>query len=442
MSLFKESRTILWIATPLIIGQLGQMLLGLADSLMIARLGVMELAALTLANNIFHVPLVFGIGVMTCITVRTATARGAHDPEQARSICRNSSYLALILGLAMAALTCSSTGLLYHLGQEVEVVDRSLNYYLLIMASLIPCVVGIALKNHADALNRVWSAFWISMGAVLLNILLNWIFIFGKLGFPAMHLEGAGIATLIARIAMVAGFLFWFKMDRSLRDWTPYRWLKKWDIQEIKALLKLGLPSGLQTCTEVTAFVAAGIFIGWFGKEALAAHQIALVCAAASFMIPLGLSIALTMRVGEMVGRKEYDKLKTIFLSGWLSTLCFSVFSATMFISFGSLLANGFIENEPEVTQLAAAMLFVAGIFQIVDGQQIASVAMLRGLEDTKVPALIALFSYWVVGLPFGYWLATTSQHGPVGIWWGLALGLATASLPLSLRLWKKSITP
>jgi len=440
MTLLRESKTILFLATPLIIGQMGQMLLGMVDTIMIAKLGVTELAALTLANNLFYVPFVFGIGILTCISVKTSTARGAGDSTAARSVCRNGVYLGLIIGVLFFLITALTSDVLNHMRQDPVVAQRAHSFYLIIMASLIPAMVGIGLKNHADSLNRVWSAFWISIGGVLLNVLLNWVLIYGNLGAPKLNLEGAGIATLLSRIAIVIAMLIWFAKDSSLREWTPYHWFKKLDFPEMKSLTKIGVPSGLQMLTEVGAFVMSGIIIGWFGKEALAAQNIAMVCASLAFMIPLGIAIALTMRVGEKVGQRTTANLHQTYFSGWLLTLCFSCISAIIFLLLSDEITQSFIDDAPAVVALASSFLVVAGIFQIVDGQQVASVAMLRGLQDTTIPAVICFISYWIIGIPFGCWLAYSQEMGPVGVWWGLAVGLTIASLLLGRRLWRKPV--
>lgn len=441
MNITKEGKTIFILALPLIIGQIGQMMLGLVDSIMVAKLGVTELAALTLANNLFYVPFVFGIGILTCVSVRSATAKGSGDAADARSVCRNSTYLALFIGTMIFILAYLGNGLIRYMGQDPVVVDSSREYFIIICSSLIPGLLGIALKNHVDALDRMWTAFTISMAAVVLNIFLNWIFIYGMLGAPALGLEGAGYATLISRIALVIAMLVWFTKDKSLAEWTPYRWFIRIDLKEIKSLLKLGFPSGLQTLTEVGAFVMTGIMIGWVSKEALAAHQIALVCAGIAFMIPLGISIALTIRIGEKVGQKLTSDIRTIYISGWILTLVFSILMGVTFLIFGENMARQFIENEADVIAYATSLLVIAGVFQVVDGQQVASIGMLRGLHDTKIPAIIGFFSYWIIGIPFGYWLAFHAGAGPVGVWWGLALGLSVASVLLAIRLWKLKVT-
>jgi MATE family multidrug resistance protein len=437
MTIYKESKTIFLLSLPLIIGQVGQMLLGLVDSVMVAKLGVTELAALTLANNLFFVPFIFGIGIMTCVSIRVSTAKGAGNAAEVRSVCRNSTYLALMIGTAFFLLAWVGNGLIEHMKQDPIVASRSRGYFIIICASLIPGLVAISLKNHVDALDRMWTAFTISIAAVILNVFLNWVLIYGNLGAPAMGLEGAGYATLISRTILVLAMLVWFAKDASLAKWTPYRWFTRLDTREIKSLLRLGFPAGLQTLTEVGAFVMSGIILGWISKEALAAQQIALVCAGIAFMIPLGISIALTIRVAEKVGRNQTSNLHATYLSGWSLTLVFSILTGMSFLLFGGQMAQQFIDDAPLVIAYATSFLMVAGVFQIVDGQQVASIGMLRGLHDTTKPAVIGFFSYWIIGIPFGYWLAFHTNVGAVGIWWGLALGLTIASILLGVRLWR-----
>lgn len=429
----RELKSISLLAIPLVIGQLGQMLLGIFDTIMVGKLGVLDLAALSFANSLFIVPFVFAIGILTSISMCTSKARGLDDHQKARSICRNGLILSTVIGILFFALTLAFIPLLDKLGQPPEVVQRSYGYYTIIMASLIPCCMSLALKNHADALNRPWPAFWIFMLGVLLNVALNAGFIFGKWGFPELGLEGAAIATLITRCVIVVAMVLWFKSASSLREWTPKHWLKRPDFSEIKQLTTLGLPAGLQTLAEISTFAVAGILIGHFGAAPLAAHQITLQTNGMGFMLPLGLSMALTVRMGEI--HNDPQRQRNIVTSGWFLTLLCSCSTAFLFIFARTQIAEIFV-MDTEIIALASGFLVVAGLFQITDGLQIASTGMLRGLHDTKTPAKIAIFSYWVIGIPSGYLLANHTELGPVGIWWGLAIGLGVAAILLSKRLW------
>ncbi|QQL45604.1 MATE family efflux transporter [Sulfuriroseicoccus oceanibius] len=410
----------------------------MADTLMVAKLGVVELAALTFATLIFHVPFVFGIGMLTCVAVRTSVARGAGDRAKGRAVCRNGLYLGAATGILLFLLV--GLGLVPFLGwfgQPEAVVTRTPSYYLLIMASAVPALMSIALKNHGDAMDRPWPSFWISFAAIVLNIGLNWVLIYGNLGAPALGLEGAGIATLIARILMFVAMVVWLTRSKVLHDWVPRRWLRVPDFGEIRQQLKLGVPASLQTVAEVGAFSASGLLIGKFGAIALAAHQVAITCVATAFMVPLGLSMALTVRIGEAYGAEDGPRMRRIVRAGWGMSVGFALFSAVVFLCFGEPLAAMFLE-EPDVIVLAAALLGVAGLFQVVDGLQVASLAMLRGIEDVRVPALYGFAGYWLAAIPLAYVLAFHTSLGAVGVWWGLAAGLTIAAVVLGGRLWKK----
>lgn len=417
------------------------MLLGVADTLMVAKLGVVELASLTFANLLFHVPFVFGIGMLSCVSVRTSGARGANDASKARAVCRNGLYLAAAMGVVLFLV--AGLGLVPFLGyfdQPSDVVAMTPNYYLLIMGSAVPALMGLALKNHADAMDKPWPAFWISICGITLNVVLNWVLIYGHLGAPALGLEGAGIATVIARTMIFVAMVVWLIKSSSLKEWVPIRWLRLPDLHEIREQLRLGVPASLQTVAEVGAFSASGLLIGKFGAEALAAHQIAVTCAATAFMVPLGLAMALTVRMGEAFGADDRPRMRRIAKAGWGMSAVFAVVSASVFLLLGEELASLFID-ESEVIGLAAALLGIAGLFQLVDGLQVASSAMLRGLEDVRVPAMLGFAGYWLAAIPLAVVLAFFAGFGPLGVWWGLACGLTIAAVVLGIRLWRKTDT-
>ncbi len=438
MNLLHESHLTLRLALPLMIGQLSQMLLGVADTVMVGHLGVTELAALTFANSLFHVPFVFGIGLLTGISVSTSNSRGADDAVGARGSCRHGLYLATALGLVLFGISWFISLHLDFFGQPPAVTASTPVFFRIVMASVIPALASIALKNHADALNRPWPPFWIFLGGVALNIGLNWVMIHGKLGCPALGFEGAAWATLISRTAILIAMFVWLLRAKGLREWVPYRWFRKPDFADLKRLLAVGLPASLQMACEVSAFSLAGLIMGRFGPEVMAAHQIAITLAATAFMIPLGLSMALTVRIGEANGAGEFARLRPIAVSGWLLAAVYSLFAAGVFLIFGKFLASLFIK-EPGVIVLTGSLLVIVGIFQLFDSLQVASSAMLRGLHDARVPALMGFAAYWLVGLPVGAGLGFGFHLGAIGVWWGLAAGLFVASITLGPRLWKST---
>lgn len=438
MNLLHESRLTLRLALPLMIGQLSQMLLGVADTVMVGHLGVTELAALTFANSLFHVPFVFGIGLLTGISVVTSNSRGADDPVGARGSCRHGLYLATALGLVMFGVSWIVSLHLDMFGQPPAVAARTTVFFRIVMASVIPALASIALKNHADALNRPWPPFWIFLGGVGLNVALNWVMIHGKLGCPVFGFEGAAWATLISRAAIFLAMLVWLCRAKGLREWVPYRWIRSPELTGLRRLLSVGLPASVQMVCEVSAFSLAGLIMGRFGPDAMAAHQIAITLAATAFMIPLGLSMALTVRIGEAYGAGDLQRLRPIAISGWLLAACYSLLAAGSFWVFGKFLASLFI-SAPGVITLAGSLLVIVGFFQLVDSLQVASSAMLRGLRDARVPAVMGFVAYWLVGLPVGAGLGFGFHLGAIGVWWGLAAGLFVASITLGPRLWRSA---
>ncbi|QTN33712.1 MATE family efflux transporter [Akkermansiaceae bacterium] len=438
MSLLNESRLTLKLAFPLVIGQVSQMLLGVADTMMIGRLGVTEMAVLTFANSLFYVPFVFGIGVLTSVSVFTAGASGAGDHAAGRASCRHGMYVATALGILLFLLMSAVSLNLGGFGQPEDVVEKTGGYFRIIMLSMIPGLMSMALKNHADALDRPWPPFWIFLWGVVLNVFLNWVMIFGKLGCPAMGLEGAAWATFISRTAILIGMFVWLYRGKGMREWTPFHWFKPPVLAEIRKFLGIGFPASIQMICEVSAFSAAGLMMGRFGETAMAAHQVALMCAATAFMVPLGLSMALSVRIGSANGAGQHHRLRKIVVSGWWLGACWAAIGAAFFLILGTWVSSLFIDEAP-VIALSAKILIVVGVFQLFDSLQVGSVSMLRGLHDAHVPALMGFVAYWIIGLPVAVLLSMKFDFGAVGVWCGLAVGLLVACITLGPRLWGKT---
>lgn len=434
MSLLTESKITLRLALPLIIGQLSQMLLGVADTLMVGHLGVTELATLTFVNSIFYLPFVFSIGLLTSISVHTAHARGGGDPTAARSSCRNGLYIAVAVSVLFFGLALIMRPFLDLFGQPQSVVEISRSYFTILMLSLLPALASLALKNHADALDRPWPPFWIFLGGVLLNVLLNWIMIHGKWGCPALGMDGAAWATLISRLLILVALFVWLETSASLRDWVPHVWFRKPLKADLLAHARIGLPASFQMLCEVGAFSAAGFMMGRFGEIAMAAHQIAITCASSAFMIPLGLSMALTVRTGSVAGAGEITRLRAVVHSGWLLAMGFGLINAAAFFFAGGYWAGQFTDDT-SVISLAVAMLVIVGVFQLFDSVQVASASMLRGLHDSRIPAVMGFVAYWLIGLPVAMLLSWYWQMEARGVWWGLAAGLFVACVTLGPRL-------
>ncbi|MEM6911654.1 MAG: MATE family efflux transporter [Verrucomicrobiota bacterium] len=436
-SLLRESRATVLLALPLVAGQLSQMLMGVADTLMIGRLGVVPLAASTFANTLLYLPLMCGIGMSIAVSIKVSQARGAQEPVAARAALRHGVYVAVALG----ALTLLAAWLLLPVmpvfRQEPEVLRAVPHYFLLVAGSMAFAMASMAIKSHADAMNRPWPVFWILLGSVLFNVLLNWIFIYGNWGAPQWGLEGAGLATLLARVSGLMVMIWWCKRRPDLREWVPYRWLRRPDWVAVRSLLKTGFPASMQLLAEVSAFVAATLVIGTLSKEALASHQVAISCVATVFMIPLGISMALTVRVGEVWGAKRPERIRPMVMSGWLLATGVSLLSMTAFLSFNDAMAGWFLK-EPEARSVAASLLLVAAAFQLSDSLQILSSGALRGLDDVAIPAWIAFGAYWVISLPLGWVLTFPLGLGVSGMWWGITVGLTVTAVALGRRIWRK----
>lgn len=432
----REGRATLTLALPLMAGSICQMLMGLADTLMIGKVGTVELAASTLAHSILFLPMMLGIGVGIAVSVKTSQARGAGKPEQAKSALRDGFLTSLMVGAISFFLSWVSLPLLSFLGQDPEVIEAMPGFYLFVSASIAPAMVNMAVRSHSDGMAKPWPVFWIILAGVVLNVLFNWIFIFGNLGAPAMGLEGAGLATLLARLSSMAGTMAWCRLSPDLREWSPRRWFLKPKREELFRFWGTAWPASLQVSAEGSAFVAVAFFLGKIGADALAAHTVAIQCVALTFMVPLGISMALTVQVGEAEGAQNRERMRPIVISGWAMGFVVSLIFVAVFLIFKEPIATAFL-TEPGPRTIAISLLGVAAVLQIADHSQILSSGVLRGIDDVKRPALIMFLSHWFVGVPLGVTLGFTTDLGAAGIWWGLSTGLMLTAILLGGRAWK-----
>mgnify|MGYP005842244627 CR=1 FL=1 len=430
----RQNRATLALAAPISAGHVGQMLMGLADTVMIGHVGMVSLAACSFANTLLMVPLVFGFGVLSSVSIRSALGFGAGEGKACGRALRAGLWISLALGILVTGVAAALLPVLPLFGQKPEVNAAVGNYLLLCAASATAVYFSATAKNFCEALSRPWVPFWILLASVFLNVFLNWVLIYGRLGIPALGLDGAGLATLLARVAGAAAMLSYPLLSIRLRSWARGSLAGPWLKDELRALMRLGLPAGSMSLAEISGFAAGSLMIGWISIEALAAHQIAITCAATTFMIPLGLSQALSVRVGNARGGRRWGDLAPIVEGGTGLTILVMTVCACVFL-FGRHILAEFFTSDPALISLAAQLLLIAAVFQVFDGLQIAASGILRGFEDVRFPMLVGITAYWVVALPMSYTFGFVLGVGASGVWIGFCTGLAFAAAALLLRV-------
>ena len=434
----REARATFALALPMTTGQLGQMLLGFSDSLMVGRVGVVPLAACGFANGVLSILFVTGLGLVAAVSILVAQAHGAHHPREAGETLRHGLAISLGAGFGMVALIYLGRPLLPLLGAPVEVAAAARPFLVLVGWSLVPALAWQCLKQYCEALSRPGLPTAAMLAAVVLNVFLSWVLIYGHLGAPALGLAGAGWATLGTRVALLAGTFAMVRRTAAFRESLPPRWLAALSWERLRRQLAVGLPVATQLFFEVAVFSLAAVGMGWLGVIPQAAHQVAITYAALTFMVPLGVSMAVSVRVGQAVGAGEWERVRVIGLGGIGMATAFMAATAGVFLLGGAALARLAVADA-DAAALAARLLVVAGVFQIFDGAQIASMGALRGLADVRVPTGIAFVSYWLVALPVGYVFGVVGGGGAPGVWWGLAFGLAVAAVGLGLRFLERT---
>jgi len=415
------------------LGQLGQVLVGLADNIMVGRLGATQLAAVSLGNSFIFIALSVGIGFTFAITPLMAEADGEKNIEKGRLNFQHGFLLSLILGLIMVTLLILSKPLLNYMDQPVEVVKLAIPYLEIVAFSMIPLMIFQAFKQFADGLSQTKYAMRATIMANILNVIINYFLIYGVWIFPKLELVGAGIGTLISRIVMAA-FMWYIIVNKP--KFIPYLKLISWAAiqkEKFKKIINLGLPTAMQMFFEVGVFIAAVWLAGSLGVIDQAANQIALNLSSMTFMIAVGLGVTATIRVGNQKGLNKYKELRRIALSIFLQIFMIEFIFAITFLSLKNVLPMIYIDNI-NVIKTASLLLIIAGFFQISDGIQAVVLGALRGLQDVKIPTYITFIAYWIVGFPISFFLGKVMGYRSQGIWIGLLLGLTTSAILLFIR--------
>ena len=430
------------LAAPVIMGMLGHTFVGLVDNIMVGQLGSAELAAVSLGNSFFFVAMSLGIGFSTAITPLVAEADSEGDFKKGKSAFKHGLFLCIVLSLVLFGLILLAKPLMYFMKQPEEVVALTMPYLDVIAVSLIPLIIFQGFKQFSDGLSLTKHAMYATIVANAINIALNYLLIFGKFGFPKMGIVGAGVGTLVSRVSMIVIIWILLKNTKEARAFVTNIKLFILDRGMLKKILNLGLPSAMQMFFEVAIFTSAIWLSGLLGKNAQAANQIALNLSSMTFMIAMGLSVTAMIRVGNQKGLKNYLELQRIAKSIFLMGLMFASIFALLFLTFHDVFpalyldledVNNYLDNQ-EVVAIASKLLVIAALFQISDSTQVVFLGALRGLQDVKIPTLLTFVSYWMIGFPTSYFLGKDTAYGSTGIWIGLLVGLATASIFLYLR--------
>ena len=436
----EELRSTLALAWPLILANLTQQAIQATDVLLMGRLGATQLAAATLALNLTFTFNLLMLGIVIASSPMMATALGQrfNAVRDVRRTFRAGLWL-------IAAMLPPYWLILWHVGDLMRVFGESpdlasqgqtfLRAYMWCTA---PWLLFQLLRNFVSALERPRIILWLSLGGIALNALLSWSLIFGHFGLPRLGLVGGGLGSTLTWLIMCGALVGVVAADRQFRRFRLFGNWWRFDRQRTAAMIRLGWPIGVTMALEMGVFALAAYFMGWIGAPAVAAHAVALQLAALTFMVPLGLGQAATVRVGFAVGRRDEAGITRAGWTAWVIGVGFMGTMAVLMWTFPRDLVTLFLKDVPEnavVIGLAVSFLRVAAAFQLVDGAQVIGAGMLRGLHDTRWPLVFALVGYWVVGLGIGTWLAFAEDWKGVGIWIGLASGLAAVAA-LMLARW------
>lgn len=438
----REFKYNVFLATPVMLGMLGHTMVAFVDNIMVGQLGTAELAAVSLGNSFMFIAMSLGIGFSTVITPLVAEADGKRNFELGESSFRHGLFLCSVLGIALFLLVFIAKPLMYVMKQPPEVVDLAMPYLNLVAISLIPLIVFQAFKQLSDGLSLTRYPMYATIVANIINIILNYLFIFGKFGFPQLGVVGAAIGTLASRVIMVT--YLWYLLWIHPKAGAYVKQIKIFLLEKMMLMkvINLGLPSAMQMFFEVAIFTAAIWLSGILGKNPQAANQIALNLSSMTFMVAMGFSVAAMIRVGNQKGLNQFNELRRIAVSIFLLTTLMAVIFAIIFMIFNTALPKIYLDYDDvvnfadnhEVVAIASKLMIIAAVFQISDAMQVVTLGALRGMQDVKIPTVITFIAYWLIGFPISFYLSMYTDYGSAGIWIGLLAGLTASAVLLFLR--------
>lgn len=438
----KEFRYNMQLAYPVILGMLGHTLIMIVDNIMVGKLGSTELAAVSLGNSMVFVALSLGIGFSTAITPIVGEADSEKNTDKIRSVFHNGLFLCVILGFALFGLIVLGKPIMEMLHQPKEVISLAKPYLDWVGFSLVPLIIYQGYKQFADGLSMTKYSMYAIVMANILHVIVNYCLIYGIWIFPKMGILGAGLGTVISRIAMVVFMHVILSRQESLKSYFQNFSFSEIKKETIRKIVSLGIPSAMQMLFEVVLFTTAIWLCGNIGKTSQAANQIALSLASMTFMFAMGLSVVSMIRVSNQKGLQDYNNLVVVARSIFLLAILIEIIFALLFIVLHQIVPPLFLDmndssqllDNQEVVTIAAKLLLVAAVFQISDGIQVVVLGALRGLQDVKIPMYITFVAYWVIGFPISYYLGEYTELKAVGVWIGLLSGLSAAALFLFIR--------
>lgn len=437
-----HGRAILVLGLPLIGGHLGQVAIGVTDTVMLGWYGVNELAAQTVAGSWFFVLFLMGSGFAWAVMPMVASYHAEGDEVSLRRVTRMGLWLSLAFAALAMPLMIWSEPVLLALGQTEQVARDGSAYLAIAGWGIFPALIVMTFKSYLAALEKTQIVFWITVLAAVANGLGNYVFIFGNWGAPRMGIAGAALASLVTQCVMLVGVVLYAVV--ALPEHGILKRLWRPDFEMLGRVFRLGWPIGLTSLSEVGLFAATAVMMGWLGTIPLAAHGIALQLASITFMVHLGLANVATIRAGNAFGRGDLDHMMRGAWAVIAMSLAMALATVVLFIALPEPLIGMFMKSdEPARAQIMAigvVLLALAALFQLVDGAQVVALGLLRGVQDTKVPMVLAAVSYWVIGMPCSYVLGIVLGWDGVGIWLGLVVGLAFAAVALMLRFWGVSL--
>ena len=425
------------LALPVVLTQLGQILTQFADNLMVGRYGGDDptpLAAVSFGGAVFFILFIAAVGIALGMTPLVGELYAQGDREKSAGLLQNGILFYGLLGLTMAVVQYAAIPLLYHLGQPAEVVDMAIPYYKMLVYSMPFIMLFFTFKQFLEGVGNTKVEMAVTIVANLANIGFNWVFIYGRYGFPEMGAEGAGLGTLLSRIIAPSGMIGYFYSRHKYRAYLDGFSPRNYSWATVKRLLHMGLPISLQMFLEASAFVGTGIMMGWFNKETMSANQIATTIGNCAFMIVMSIGAATTIRVSHCYGARNIGELSLAAKASYHLVLAWNAFAAIVFITMRNVIPTLFTTNA-EVIAIASQLMVFAALYQLSDGIQNVSVGILRGIQDVKIIMPLALAAYWVLNLPVGYLCGFTLGLGPWGLFIGYFVGLTTAAVFYLLRI-------